>query len=1500
MKKTILLLTVLALWCSLLRANVTSDETRTIMAENFKYEDYVYNLYSDGTAEVIGINPDVRTGGPVSWKVTKSLVMPPNVTYNKYNYQVKSVKISNLSSIDIASITISGLVTSVEISGYDVTIGTLTIPARVYYLKLGDTTFPTKVTSINVKDLKTWCHMNIYDEGAHYAANGGVDGAFLLGTKFLVNGVEVKGELEIPNGVKYIRPNCFKGLKDITSVIIPNTVTTIGSNAFEGTGITSVKIPTSVTSLDGSFIGCTALTSVEIPNSVTTLNGTFWKCSALTSIDIPNSVTTIGARTFYGTGLTSVFLPSSVQQLGSTVFPKCLNSVYITDIDAFSKIKCRIESNRFRPFTNGYTLYLLGEKVINIRIPEGETEISDVYTDILGIEEVTVPSSITDWGAAFNRSPVRTIREKSKFPPNIIPIQYHPDYAAESRAAETRRGKDEEVWPLAATDKSSCKVIVEKDCGDNYRNDSYWGQYDNIEENAYSDANGYIYALNDGKAEIIEAPKEISGAVAVPNKALINGVNYPVKSIGEKAFEGRYEMTSVTIPSTIISIGDYAFAGCYMSDRGLKNVMFSGSSVLRIGNHSFDSCLLLESISIPASVTSIGEGAFFNCVKLSSTINIPVGVNAIEATTFKGCAELTSVTIPSSVTIIKTHAFSGCSKLKPITIPVGVTTIGDGAFFNCDALEKIVIPEGVLTIGDGAFNDCDKLRSVTIPSTIQLRKDDNGDPYAYETGFNAFSDDNLEEIYSYIEAPVARHNDSFTFRENMSLTLYVPKESVNQYRKYWANNADFPIIKEMGDASGGIAFTSDAVKAICIANWDTDGDRSSFSEEEAAAVTKIGDEFKGNKNITSFNELQYFTGLTEIAGNAFYNCENLTSVKLPASVNKVGDAAFVGCSALANFDFASNTDFFKDFEIGDGCFTGCSSLKNFTVDGSTNGVIRKGSSGEDFSVVDGVLYIRVDEDPYMLYAYPGNHGDTYTVPESVVEIDNYAFCMTGIKEVTLPARLRFLGTNAFAYCSKLAKLTANATIPCEAETAFTGSTATATLHIPSAGLKGLYQTEPGWKDFSGIVTGSGNATVFANDTKEMYYRVLDDQSVALMAINSKTGGKVTIPSTVSNGGKTYTVTHIGSGEEDYSQNYLYKMRHHDFSVFDMRYGSNSIVTEVVIPNTVKTIGNGALKKTDRSNLTTVEVPGSVEEISDFAFRYNNFTSLKLNKGIKSIGEQAFMAPDPLHNDNSLGDLIIPEGVTRIESEAFCWRNLTSVTIPESVSYIGSNNFRRYKSVTDPLELTVKISNLDAWCKIENYDYFATTYRLYLNEKEVKEVRFPNGIEYISPVFEWCMSLEKVTIPSSVLFVDVAAFYLCKNLKTVVNLSPYPQTIYYYNDMNNGTRAMSRATDVETQPFANVDKDVCMLYVPAGCASTYRAADEWNTFKNIKEIVHGDANDDGYFNWTDVNLVKEYIMTGIEPDGFIWENANTNDDSKIDAADIVNIVNVIKNNSVGGE
>lgn len=1493
MRKSILLLTVLALCCATLKTNA-AEKIETISGQL----DYKLELYSDRTAKVVGFDPSVveydevpGTNMKTNYRITKTLRMPGHFTYpgNNPNYKGQTFTVTSVDlpcyDYVISSITISGTVSNVKLSGSfegKTTLGSLTLPKSVKYLRLGDGQSYVKILeAINVDDLSTWCNMELW----FWAAQN----PFYWGAKLYVKGVEVKGEMTIPSGVTKIRDYCFNGYKGITSVKFPSTITSIGYYAFAGSGLTSVEIPNTISSLGAAFVGCTALKSVKLPNSLTSLEETFRDCSSLTSIDIPTSVTHLGALTFYGTGLSQVYIPTTVKEMEGWVFPTTLNKVYVDDLDAFSRIDTYADEGMRHsdPFSAPYTL-ICGKPVTEITIPDDMTRISDVYIDILGIEKVNLPASITDYGAAFRKSPVRQIRNNSNNPGNI---QYIPltDWAARSRGTG-----DESAIAFEETDKTTCVVVVPYGCVDTYKSTDGWKDFTNIKDNSFVDANGYTYVLyDDGTAMIVAAPSvyDLEGEVVIPSEVTDNGKTYKVTSIGEEAFLGRRYITSVTIPSTIESIGDNAFEGCYNSGdgQGLKTVVFSGESKLKtIGKNAFSSCCALESISIPSSVTKIGEGAFIFCYKLAS-VNIPEGVDKIEKETFMSCESLTTVTIPASVDSIMGHAFGKCEKLKPLKLPVGdLVYIGEGAFSGCDALEKVVIPEGVTMIDTEAFRGCENLRSVTIPSTIKLIEHEIDGTITYATGFESFEDDPLTEIITYIKNPQhPQYRNSFYFPAN-GPKLYVPRGSKAAYYKYWANEYDYPEIIEMGDAAGGIAFANDAVREICISNWDTNHD-GSLSEEEAAAVTKIGEEFKANKDITSFNELQYFTGLTEIADNAFYNCEKLTSIKLPATVKKIGEGAFVGCSALTIFDFASNTDM-TDFDMGSGGFTGCTKLKNFTVDGNTNGVIRKWSKYQDLSIVDGVLYVRQDNHelaPTWLIAYPGNHGDTYTVPESVVEVWDYSFCMSSIKEVTLPARLRYLGEYAFAYCNSLTKVTANATIPCMAEKAFEGST-TATLHIPSAGLKELYETETGWKELSSIVSGGGQTTVFSNDTRELFYRVLDSQSVALMAIDSKTGGKVNVPTTVTHGGNTYNVTHIGSGEEDYSSKWFDTVMHYDFSVFDMRYEDDTpLVTEVEIPNTVRSIGNSALQRTKRSDLTKVVIPSSVEEIGEWAFYRNTINELKLNKGLKTIGRSAF-ALGAGGEAIGMGDLVIPEGVETIEAAAFYMRNLTSVTIPASVTFIGMSNFWKYvyPSSQNLLDLRVNISDLDAFCRIECAGQrFALNYRLYMNNKEIKEVVLPEGMERIDEVFCCCMSLEKVTLPSSFKFLCPGAFFECKNLKTVINLSETPQTIYRYGeDPINTTRSMTRAdSDTSNDPFGNVDKDACTLYVPQGCVDTYKSADCWKDFTNIK--ILGDANGDNSVTPADA-IMTLYHYFNVTQSGFDENAADINGDLKISPADAV--------------
>jgi hypothetical protein len=187
-----------------------------------------------------------------------------------------------------------------------------------------------------------------------------------------------------------------------------------------------------------------------------------------------------------------------------------------------------------------------------------------------------------------------------------------------------------------------------------------------------------------------------------------------VTSIGNYTFRGCTGLTSITIPNSVISIGDYAFRDC----SGLT-LFIIPNSVISIGNGTFFDCYGLISVTIPNSVTSIGNSAFFGCTNLIS-ITMPDSITKIENYTFVNCFGLTSITIPNSVTTIGDNAFTSCSRLASITIPDSVTTIGARVFENCSGLTSITIPNSVTSIGNYAFLWCANLRIVAVPDALNI------------------------------------------------------------------------------------------------------------------------------------------------------------------------------------------------------------------------------------------------------------------------------------------------------------------------------------------------------------------------------------------------------------------------------------------------------------------------------------------------------------------------------------------------------------------------------------------------------------------------------------------------------------------------------------------------------------------------------------------------------------------------------------------------------------
>lgn len=269
----------------------------------------------------------------------------------------------------------------------------------------------------------------------------------------------------------------------------------------------------------------------------------------------------------------------------------------------------------------------------------------------------------------------------------------------------------------------------------------------------FSDGTGWdgdwLYYVENNKA-VIDVYTGRGGAVTIPST--LDG--YPVSSVAGSPGGGvfvripyiRDDITSITIPNSLNTIHAYAFYGL----SGLSNLIIP-SSVTTIEEGAFDFCnrITVEASNpyycsdesgilfnkdkstivkypcnksdgaylFPDSVTRIASGAFaFN--NYLTTVNIPNFVTSIGRFAFAGCENLFSVSIPSSVTVIDNGAFSVCFRLTSITIPNSIWAIGGGAFEGCSSLTTVTIPSSVTHIGDYAFYGCSGLTRLTIPSTV--------------------------------------------------------------------------------------------------------------------------------------------------------------------------------------------------------------------------------------------------------------------------------------------------------------------------------------------------------------------------------------------------------------------------------------------------------------------------------------------------------------------------------------------------------------------------------------------------------------------------------------------------------------------------------------------------------------------------------------------------------------------------------------------------------------
>lgn len=228
-------------------------------------------------------------------------------------------------------------------------------------------------------------------------------------------------------------------------------------------------------------------------------------------------------------------------------------------------------------------------------------------------------------------------------------------------------------------------------------------------------------------------------AEAFKNRSDLTGVSLPssIVSIGKNAFYGCSGLVSMSIPDSVKSVGEGAFQDCTnlkevsISNRLVKisantfngcislNNIYGANSVETIDSYAFAYCMMLKSISIPDSVTSIGDRVFYECTSLNK-INLPDGLTSIGEAAFYKCISLNKIIIPDSVnTSIGASTFNGCSSLESAILSDNINTIGSSAFRNCSSLKSIVIPNGTTYMGYYAFEGCNSLESIIVPGSVK-------------------------------------------------------------------------------------------------------------------------------------------------------------------------------------------------------------------------------------------------------------------------------------------------------------------------------------------------------------------------------------------------------------------------------------------------------------------------------------------------------------------------------------------------------------------------------------------------------------------------------------------------------------------------------------------------------------------------------------------------------------------------------------------------------------
>lgn len=1120
------------------------------------------------------------------------------------------------------------------------------------------------------------------------------------------------------NGGKVLIPSVYEGLPvesigveafgfcyDITEMIIPDSIKVIGESAFSDcTGLTSVTIGKNVQtieayafdrcenlseilwnavqvndfirsnntayevfrnagmSIDGlnvvfgesvnyipayTFYENHSLKSAHIGNNVASIGEhAFAECSDLETVVIGNKVLSIGKLAFENCGnLTAINIPSDLSRIEASAFSGCagLTELHISDIEAWCNIEFGNSSSN--PFSYAKKLYVNGELVTDLIIPDGITNIaSRAFINGKSIKAVTIPASVETIGAyAFNGcvnlesiqwnatsvddfayndavfSQIGTNNNGTRviFGEGATKI---PAYAFDGCTLQSIDISDsvtgigeaafrnctklttitipKNITTIDAEAFNGCTGVTKVNWNAIKTNNFMW--YDLVFGDIGEATSGTIVEFGN---DVQVIPSNCFSETSITDIIIADNTT----KIGSSSFESCYNLESVTIGAGVAEIGSGVFRGC----TGLTSIVFP-NSLRTIGSEAFEGCEKLSSVIIPAGATSIGAGAFADCIGLMS-VSLPDSLTGISSKTFHNCVSLYSINIPVGITSVGESAFNGCARLTSVVLPDGVTSIGVSAFRECGGLAVVTIPDSVTSIGNYAFLDCTNIVTATMPiSAIYSIPQNSLQTVVLTSG-------------ERISGTAFRNCDSLT-----SVTLPGSLNSIEE--------GAFSDCNELENVyyMGGIA------------EWCVITGLGEIMAEEFTVYV--------DGKIPS-GDMVIPDGVATIEAYAFYGCDGLTSLVIPDSVTGIGSSAFYGCVGLTDITIPSSIT-----SIAAGAFEMCINIQDISMP-----IFVLGSIPQDS--LQNVILLSGDSIPYEAFS-DCTSLLSVTIPDDVTTIGECAFYnCENLKSITIPGGVTTVGDRAFQNCISLKEVKWNAgaigddewgySVFSNAGTAHDGMAlifGDAVISLPQ-GVLGLNYAGDKAQKIKSISFGAGMTEILYTSFMEReglleltvsadnpYFYVKDN---CIIEIATKTLVMGCQSSIIPSDG---SVVSIGDGAF---------------------YDVNGL-TSVTIFDCIVSLGINAFARCE--DLVSLSLGSGINEIPDGCFAETGLRGVTIPDNIIRIGEEAF------RECSGLGYVSIGQNVQSIESYAFQSTSIASVTIPVSVQEIGWYAFAYCKNL----------------------------------------------------------------------------------------------------------------------------------------------------------------------------------------------------------------------------